>query len=112
MVEEKTTPFCENCGGEIGRDAGICPTCGVGLQLPELKNPAVSAILSFLIPGLGQIYNGQIFKGAAFVFIAVFFLFTTIIAIGYFLYPVFWIYTVYDAYTTAKQINARATRPG
>ena len=25
-----------------------------------MKNPGLAAVLSFLIPGLGQIYNGQI----------------------------------------------------
>lgn len=27
------------------------------------KNPGVAAVLSFLIPGLGQIYNGRFGKG-------------------------------------------------
>jgi TM2 domain-containing membrane protein YozV len=33
-------------------------------------NPAVAAFLSALFPGLGQFYNGQWAKGAAFFFVA------------------------------------------
>ena len=28
-----------------------------------MKNPGTAAVLSFLIPGLGQIYNGRILRG-------------------------------------------------
>ena len=31
-----------------------------------LKNPGVAAVLSFFIPGLGQIYNGEIIPGFCF----------------------------------------------
>ncbi|HXF94191.1 MAG TPA: DUF5683 domain-containing protein [Nitrospiraceae bacterium] len=33
-------------------------------------NPAIAAFLSALFPGLGQLYNGQWAKGAAFFFVA------------------------------------------
>ncbi len=35
-----------------------------------VKNPGVSAVLSALIPGLGQIYNGQIGKGIFFIILS------------------------------------------
>lgn len=28
-----------------------------------MKNPGIAAVLSFLIPGLGQIYNGHFLRG-------------------------------------------------
>ena len=31
-----------------------------------LKNPGVAALLSFLIPGIGQMYNSEISKGVIF----------------------------------------------
>ncbi|KKG08810.1 hypothetical protein EO95_13750 [Methanosarcina sp. 1.H.T.1A.1] len=81
------------------------------------KNPGIAAVLSFFIPGLGQIYNGQIMKGIIFfilasigiVFIILAFLFgfRAIVLIGYILYPLFWIYNLYDAYNTARKINER-----
>lgn len=30
-------------------------------MMVSMKNPGVAAVLSFLIPGVGQIYNGQFF---------------------------------------------------
>ena len=30
------------------------------------KNPTIATVLSFLITGLGQLYNGQILKGTDF----------------------------------------------
>ena len=39
-----------------GAPAGVPPR-------ESVKNPVVAAILSFLIPGVGQIYNGQAAKG-------------------------------------------------
>lgn len=32
----------------------------------DLKNPALAAFLSWLVPGLGQLYQGRRFKGTAF----------------------------------------------
>lgn len=71
------------------------------------KNPGVAVVLSFFIPGLGQIYNGQIMKGIIFIILASVFGFLTEVLIGYILYPLFWIYNLYDAYNTAKVINER-----
>ncbi len=68
-------------------------------------------MLSFLFTGLGQIYNGQIGKGLVFVVLGVVFVITMIVLIGFILYPVFWIYNIYDAYTTAKKINAGVVKP-
>ena len=76
--------------------------------MPQLgKNPGFAAGLSFFIPGLGQIYNGQIMKGILFIILASVFGFLTIVLIGYVLYPLFWIYNIYDAYNTAREINER-----
>ncbi len=55
---------------KINFNAEIWPKCGVK-QLIErnsglavvLKNPGVAAVLSFFIPGLGQIYNDEIILG-------------------------------------------------
>ena len=32
-------------------------------KMPHYKNPNVSGVLSFLVPGVGQFYNGQIGRG-------------------------------------------------
>ncbi len=72
------------------------------------KNPGFAVVLSFFVPGLGQIYNGQIMKGIIFIVLASFFGFLTVFLIGYILYPLFWIYNLYDAYNTAKRYNERS----
>lgn len=95
--------------------AEICPKCGVRIkQSPaatDQKNPWIAAVLSFLFTGLGQIYNGQIGKGIGFIILGVVFALTVIFLIGFILYPLFWIYNIYDAYKTAKKINSGAIKP-
>ncbi len=114
-MSERKTKFCQNCGAEIDKAAEICPKCGVRVAPPpsppptiqtERKNEGIAAVLSFIFVGLGQIYNGQIGKGIIFVIIGAIFVFTMIFFIGFILYPIFWIYNIYDAYNTAKEINA------
>ena len=111
-ANERKTKFCVNCGAKIDARAEICPKCGVRVAPPpsyipkERKSEGIAAVLSFLFVGLGQIYNGQIGKGFLFIIIGVICLFTIIILIGFILYPLFWIYNIYDAYNTAKKINA------
>jgi len=80
-------------------------------QMADQKSPGVAAVLSFVFTGLGQIYNGQIGKGIMFLIIGFICALTLIILIGFILYPVFWIYNIYDAYTTAKNINAGIVKP-
>lgn len=49
-------------------------------------NPGVAAVLSFVFSGLGQIYNGQIYKGLAIIFfsaISMLFLVIGSVLIGY-----------------------------
>jgi TM2 domain-containing membrane protein YozV len=76
----------------------------------ERKSEGLAAVLSFLFVGLGQIYNGQIGKGILFIVLGVIFVFTMLFLIGFILYPLFWIYNIYDAYNTARQINAGQIR--
>jgi TM2 domain-containing membrane protein YozV len=72
-----------------------------------MKNAGLAAVLSFLIPGLGQIYNGQILKGLVIVVIQLINAALTSILIGFITYPIVLVYAVYDAYRVANRINAR-----
>jgi TM2 domain-containing membrane protein YozV len=69
------------------------------------KEPLFSLVLSFLIPGLGQLYNGDNDKGLKLILCAVAAYLLTAICIGIFIYPVIWVYAMYDAYTSAEKIN-------
>lgn len=101
--------FCANCSNEIDEKAEICPKCGVRVKQVsvhrEMKSSGIAVILSFFIPGLGQIYNGQIGKGILFIIIGFILALSMIVLIGFVLYPIFWIYNMYDAYKTAEGIN-------
>ncbi|HVP23846.1 MAG TPA: zinc-ribbon domain-containing protein [Conexivisphaerales archaeon] len=114
-VEAGTGKYCQHCGAVIPTDAEMCPRCGKRVMAApwpsEQKNPGIAAVLSFLFTGLGQIYNGQIGKGITFVAVGIVCLFTIIFFVGLILYPLFWIYNVYDAYNSAKRINAGLERP-
>ena len=59
------TKFCFNCGDKIDAKAEICPNCGVRVKGSRtgIKSSGLAAVLSFLIIGLWQIYNGEIVKG-------------------------------------------------
>ncbi|HEY9206096.1 MAG TPA: zinc-ribbon domain-containing protein [Candidatus Methanoperedens sp.] len=100
--------YCSNCGSEIDEKAEICPKCGVRVKaVPvEIKNPGLAAIASFFIPGLGQVYNGEILKGLIFMFISGIFFLLMFVLIGFILLPLFWAFNIYDAYRTAERINA------
>lgn len=67
------------------------------------KNSGAAAVLSFFVPGLGQIYNGQLGKGITIVIASV--ISWTIIYVCFFIYIPLWIWSIYDAYKTAENIN-------
>jgi len=69
------------------------------------KNPGLAAVLSFLIPGLGQIYNGEIGKGFLIVGANVLSWILTVVFVGFILLPIVWGYAVYDAYKTASRLQ-------
>lgn len=78
--------------------------------MPSQKSSGVAAVLSALINGLGQIYNGQILKGIFIILLQAINGALTIILIGYVFLPIVWLYAVIDAYRSAEKINARNYR--
>jgi TM2 domain-containing membrane protein YozV len=74
------------------------------------KNPGLAAILSFFYMGLGQIYNGQLSKGIAFIIAYSISWLLMFILIGFITTPILWIYGMYDAYKSAEKINADIAR--
>jgi TM2 domain-containing membrane protein YozV len=73
-----------------------------------MKNPGTAAVLSFVVTGLGQIYNGQIAKGLFLVFLQLINIALMFVLIGYLTFALLWIYGIVDAYRSAERINARA----
>lgn len=71
------------------------------------KDAGIAAILSFFLPGLGQIYNEQILDGIT-TFIVFLFLIALTIFTGFFLAPLaigWWAISIIYAYHVAIQIN-------
>lgn len=76
------------------------------MEVKNMANAILAAILSFLIPGLGQAYAGDIKKGLIFLVIAIV---VWIIASIIFRHWIVWIidilyalYAAYDAYQMAQ----------
>jgi TM2 domain-containing membrane protein YozV len=63
------------------------------------KEPGIALLLSFLFPGAGQFYNGDVGKGFAFLF--GFWILIWIFGLGL----IFWIVAMVDAYQSANAIN-------
>lgn len=142
---------CPNCGRTVTDESmGFCPACGhsfvqqpnqpypqygprpYGPSTYSKKNGAVAIILSFFIPGLGQIYVGKIKRGVAYILTAVLlsvissaltigidyndiqavndfilspsFIVLVLISLG------FWLFSMYDAYRLTTKYNEASMR--
>ena len=91
---------CISCGRQICKDCRVvskkkdlCRTCfvkRVGEATKIRHSPLAAALLSLFIPGAGQIYNGQIKKGIAYL-------------LGFWL-VLPWLFGIKDAYATAREV--------
>ncbi len=115
--------FCQNCGTPIEEIAnvggepvvattGFSSVSGTSFHkkasysqnnTPELavheKSEFLAVLLSFIIPGAGEIYVGKVSKGIFLIVLALILFFTLI---GYFF---IWIYAMFDSYNLAKRYN-------
>lgn len=105
--------FCSNCGEQIDARAEICPHCGVRVAMPpSAKNPAVAAILSFFVVGLGQVYNGK-YRTAILMFVlAVLSAMLWGIGIGVITSLIVWIWSITDAWNVAKKAGGSTSGSG
>src|SRR5215203_6787555 len=72
-----------------------------------MRSPLLAAALSLLVAGLGQIYNGQVLKGVIFIIIQLINGALTTVLIGWLLLPLVGLWSMIDAYMTAKHNNER-----
>jgi len=73
-----------------------------------MKSAGLAAVLSFLIPGLGQIYNGRIVKDLIIVVVQAVNVVLMDVLIGFVSYPIVPVYAIFDAYRSAERVNAYA----
>lgn len=69
------------------------------------KDPGVAVLCSFFLPGGGQLYNGQVGKGLAFICASVINFLLLFIGIGFLTGLGTWIWSMIDAHGTAERIN-------
>ncbi|WP_319506456.1 hypothetical protein [uncultured Methanolobus sp.] len=110
--------YCNNCGNEIN-DVAYCPHCGNSTtenalnkknEVQNTRNPGTAAVLSFFIPGLGQIYSGMMAEGLTNIFISIvaglLMMFLSPLAVFIFvLYVIFWLHNIKEAYDGPKSKN-------
>jgi TM2 domain-containing membrane protein YozV len=71
------------------------------------KNPGLSLLASFFIPGLGSMINGEAGKGVGILVGYLVSLVLVFVVIGIFGVLAFWIWGMVDAYQGAQKWNAR-----
>ncbi|WP_235498802.1 hypothetical protein [Knoellia sp. Soil729] len=71
------------------------------------KNPAISLLGSFFIPGLGQLMNGDTGKGIVMFLAYCFSFLLMLVLIGFLTAPAIWIWGMFDAYRSAQRWNLR-----
>ena len=121
--------LCGQCGGLLINPAAACPRCGAaasgryrGAAIPQRKNPALAAAMA-VIPGLGHFYLGHNLKGLGYLLgitgLQFFGLDLDLSVIGIALgVPMelgggtLWVYSIIDAYRTAKRMEAAAGSSG
>ena len=107
--------FCADCGQ--ARDPALAPAEHIRLQAGNLaladairrskERHGVPALLSFFIPGLGQMVKGEILSGLV-VMVAMFVsAMLTMFVIGVPMLVIFWVWQLYDAYTAPDAATRR-----
>jgi len=95
---------CDECHVTVN-GKNVCKACIGTIASQGHKEPLLALILSFLLPGLGQIYNGDTNNGVILIVGTVASWLMTSVCIGFFLFIGIWTYAMYDAYTRAVKIN-------
>jgi len=74
----------------------------------------LAVVLSFLLPGLGQIYNQEFRKGTEFIIAYIISWALSFVVVGWFFLVIVWVWSMVDAYQSAGRVSPlpRRTRPG
>jgi TM2 domain-containing membrane protein YozV len=72
-----------------------------------MRGPLLAAVLSLIVAGLGQIYNGQVTKGVILIIVQLINGALTAVLIGWLLLPLVGLWAMVDAYLVARHNNER-----
>jgi len=70
----------------------------------------LAVVLSFLLPGLGQIYNQEFRKGTEFIIAYIISWALSFVVVGWFFLVIVWIWSMVDAYQSAGRASALSRR--
>jgi TM2 domain-containing membrane protein YozV len=90
----------------VGPAGYVTPSSPTGMVVAP-KNPAVSLIVSFFIPGVGSMINGDIGTGVAILVLYIVGIGLAVFLIGIPIMIAAWIWGMIDAYQGAQRWNAR-----
>jgi len=121
VYERNAEVHCRACAETIDANAEICPECGVRQELrdeaptdqssdgstgPDSKRePILAGVLSFVIPGAGQIYNQEFVKAVVIGVLWIASWLTASLLIGFLLGPAMHLIAAVEAYMAAGKIN-------
>jgi len=74
-------------------------------EVIKMKNKWLSGLLSFVLPGLGQIYLGLKLRGILLIIAYAIAFLTLEIVIGIILIPIVWIFGIIDAIKKTDRMN-------
>lgn len=99
--------YCGTCDtdAEIHPIAEIYPECGIEKTKSKRKSPMIAALLSCIIPGLGQVYAGDLYRGLAMIALLGLSFCLMALIIGFFTFFGTWVFAVIDAYNMVKKQN-------
>ena len=107
MMEVDGRLVCKSCVQQMASQAASGANGAA-----KRKEPILALLLTFLVTGLGQIYNGQVKKGIIIlvgqIIMGMIVVFLMFFLIGCCIAPfltLLWLYWMYDAYVTAERIN-------
>ncbi len=110
---------CVNCGSPLELGSTYCPRCGYH-QRPKMgsesegpappysrpqRSPAIAVALAFLIPGAGHMYAGEWTTGIVFLFVALLAAASTVLLVGFLLYPIVWILGMIGGARAVERFN-------
>jgi TM2 domain-containing membrane protein YozV/ribosomal protein L40E len=80
-LSESKLVYCSDCGARISNKAKACPKCGAETNYAKEQNVVkrdsstdfIALVLTFFIPGLGQMFKGHLGKGIFLFFLNCFF---------------------------------------